>query len=160
MALFDFLKGEGQAIVYIKSAIQHEIPVETLIETLQMKGLKIRESLTRQVYDYLGTTIRSDTQYIKFLQLNALPNVARIPVALTQTLRNYSYQGVAQGFLRGTNIIVSKPLSISTNVLLTKQEAADLIAEIATGPGADYDLESAVVDITGIFQNPMGLVEA
>lgn len=158
MALFDFLYGEGQALGYIKKGLDLGKTTSEIIESLNVAGQLIRPDLATKVIEYLGTTILPDVKYIKQLQNFAQPNITRIPIAATKLLRNFSYSLTAQGINKATGEIVSQNISISTNTLLSKQQAMDMAADLAIGETKSGGLESAAVSVNGITQNPAGLV--
>lgn len=157
--LFDFLFGEGQALGYIKKGLAEGLGSEEIISALQAGGVSIRPELATNVIEYLGKTILPDLDYIKRLQYFATPNLARIPLSLTKTLRNFSYQVSVQGFNTSTGELQTKQISVSSNVLLTKQQALDIAGEFATSETPSGGLESAAATVTGITQNPAGLVQ-
>jgi len=155
---FGFLYGEGQALAYIIEAVGKGLGLEETISAISSGGLSIASSKVEQVYNYLQNVVRPADEYIKYLQQFNYPNITRIPVAATKLLRNFSYQGQVQGISKLTGEIETRYMSLSTNALLTKQQAADIMGERAEGETGSGGLESAAVDITGIRQNPGGLV--
>jgi len=158
MLLFDFLFGEGQAIGYIKKGLEQALRPAEIIESLSTAGLTIRPDLANRVIEYLGTTILPDIQYIKQLQQFAQPNLTRIPLALTKTLRNFTYEVSVQGIEKATREISTRTINISTNTILTKQQAVDIATELSTGETKSGGLESGAGKVTAIYQNPAGLV--
>jgi hypothetical protein len=156
--LFNFLFNEGEALGFIKKGIAEGLGTEEILGALAKGGLSIRPELATNVIEYLGKTILPDLDYIKRLQYFAQPNLARIPIALTKTLRNFSYQVSVQGFTKATGELETHNISISTNTLLTKQQAIDMATELAVGESKSGGLESGAGVVTSITQNPAGLV--
>jgi len=155
---FDFLYGEGQALAYIIEAVEKDLGLEETITAITTGGLSVSAEKITNVYNYLQNVVRPADEYVKYLQQFATPNLVRIPVAVTKLLRNFTYKGAAQGINSATGEIITKKMSISTNTLLTKQQAADIMSQYATGGDKSGGFESAAVTVTSIQQNPAGLV--
>jgi len=155
---FDFLYGEGQALAFIKQGFEKGLGVGEIKEFLETGGLKIGGEKVEKVFDYLSEVIKPSKEYIKGLPLNSTPNLTRIPLSLTKQLRNFSYQVEVQGFHRVTGKIITIPIWISSDQLLTKQQAIDQADELSTQVGDRYGLESGAGTVVGITQNVGGLV--
>ena len=156
--LFDFLYGEGEALPYIIKGVANGLGLEEITTAIETGGLSIAHAKIGQVFNYLNTVIRPADEYIKFLQQFNYPNLARIPLSVTKLLRNFSYQGEMQGIDVSTGEIVTRNISISTNTLLTKQQAGDIMGQYATADTKSGGLGSAAIKVTSIRQNPAGLV--
>jgi hypothetical protein len=159
MALFDFLYGEGEAVSFIKAFIAGGAEPPEILAALDNLGLTIRKELAQNVIDYLGKTILPDTQYIKQLQNYALPNITRIPVNVSRQARNFNYNVTFTGFKTGAQNISTSGVTVSTNVLLTKQQAMDIAASMVEGQFKSGDFETASPVSVTITQNPAGLVQ-
>ena len=158
MALFDFLFGEGQALAYIIEGVEKGLGLEEIKSALDLGGIFTRANIVEQVYGYLQNAVLPAKQYVKQLQLNNLPNIARIPLSLTPQIRNFAYTVLVQGISASTGEIIERQITISTNQLLTKQQAIDLADELSQGETKSGGLESGAGEVTSISQNSAGLV--
>lgn len=156
--LFDFLYGEGQALAFISKGVALGQSLEEVSTELAKGGLLITAPKVEQVYNYLNNVVLPSQQYVKQLQLNAQPNLIRLPLSLTPTLRNFSYHLQLDGVDIHTGVQVTKYMTISTNTLLSKQQAIDIGGELATDDTESGGLVAANISVIHISQNSAGLV--
>jgi hypothetical protein len=159
MAVFDFLFGEGRALAFIVKGVEAGMKVAEIAEKLSLGGIITRLGTVEKVAGYLENVILPGKQYIKQLQLNNLPNLLRIPLALTSMKRNFAYEVNVTGFSASTGEIEARTIVVSTNELLTKQQAIDIADELSIGDTKSGGLTGGAGEVTSIMQNPAGLVE-
>lgn len=156
----DIIKGEGPAIAFIRSLVETAASANEILEKLSLEGIGIRRATGLGVIRYLRETAQPARKYISSLTLNALPNPLRLPKSLTTTLRNFTYVTQLEGFSSKTGQLEQRTINVSSNALLTKQQALDVAEQYATGSFQSGGLDSASGTVTDIFQNQAGLVEA
>jgi len=90
----------------------------------------------------------------KHLKLTAHPNVGRIPVALTGTLRDFSYRVSYEAFTDEGERTKSF-VTVSTNDLMSRQEAEDVALGYLEEMPKSYGVESvASVQLEDIRKSP------
>jgi len=155
----DLIKGEGQVIGYIKEAIEAGKKATETLESLRASGLGIRSQTFYQVYNYFTGPVAEAKSYISNVNLNSLPSIARLPLSATKQLRNFSYHAQVEVVDSFTGEKSTKHLTVSTNNLLTKQQAIDEIANRVEGnEGGRYPYDFSGAQITDVFANSAGLV--
>jgi hypothetical protein len=158
--IIDFIKGEGAAIGFIKSALEAGKKATETLDALREAGLGIRAQTFYAAYNYLAGPVAEGKKYISNVTLNALPSIDRLPKSITTTLRNFTYSTLVRGFDANTGEIVEKNVNISTNTLLTKQQAIDAAVSLVEDNSGRYGLEGASASVTDVVQNSAGLVTA
>jgi hypothetical protein len=158
MALFDWIYGEGIIIPFLRSAVEQNIPLAQVLEDFGNEGISARPELVTQVYNYLTGAVRLGAEYVKYLQQFATPNIARLPFTLTKTAYNFTYTLELQ-YLTPFGEIQTATRTITTNTLMTKQQAIDLASDrFALGSERSPPIDNAAYTVTNIQQNPGGLI--
>lgn len=156
--ILDLIKGEGQAINFIRSAASIGKGATETLAALREAGLGIRTQTFYEAFNYFLGPVDTGRKYISNVTLNAYPTIDRLPKSLTRTLRNFTYVTVVRGFDVNTGEVVEKNVTVSTNTLLTKQQAIDAAVGMVEGASERYGIEGAGAQVTDVFQNSGGLV--
>ncbi|MDR5730668.1 MAG: hypothetical protein RB191_24930 [Terriglobia bacterium] len=154
----DIIKGEGLAVQLIRSLIDQDIPGSLILKQVRDAGLGIRTQTGYQVINYLRDVVTPSRAYISYLGLNNLPNVNRLPQSLTKQLRNFAYNVQLRGFNNIDGQLTTKNVTISSNLLLTKQEAIDAAVNMAAGDSKSGGVTGSSGKVVSVFQNSAGLV--
>lgn len=157
-SFLDLIKGEGVAIGFIRSAFEQGLSASETLTALRESGKGLRTQTFYQIYNYYAEQTAPARSYFSNITLNAYPNINRIPESLTKQLRNFAYYTKVTGIDVNTGEIVTKDITVSTNELLTKQQAADLAVAISEKSGNRYGLEGASAKVTDVTKNQAGLV--
>lgn len=154
----DLIKGEGLAVTFIRSLVNTTASAGSILRELSNAGIGIRRQTGLQVISYLRNTVAPATDYIKFVNLNSYPTISRLPQSLTKQLRNFAYNTVLTGINTLTGELSTRNITVSSNQLLTKQQALDTAAAMAESENQSGGLEGASGSVVSIFQNSAGLV--
>lgn len=155
----ELIHGEGAAVQIIKSLIETDLPGSKIIEHVRAHGYGIRTQTAYEVIKHLREVVKPAEEYIKHLGLNNLPNIARLPLSVTKQLRNFAYRVELQGFSKATGELDRQSITVSSNQILTKQQAIDAAVSMAENSGASYGVTGASGSVAGVYQNSAGLVE-
>lgn len=158
-SLLDFIKGEGAAVSFIRSAVEAGKAASETLEALRNAGLGIRTQTFYQVVNYFKGPVETARNYVSYLGLQNLPNIARLPKTLTNIAKNFTYELKVEVISSETGEKTTRTINVSSNTLLSKQEAIDTIAGIIEeNPNNRYSFEFSGAQVTNIFQNAGGLV--
>jgi hypothetical protein len=145
-------------LAFVVEKLNEGLSGSAILRGLQEIGEGIRRQNFFQGLSYLAKEAVEPRKYISALTLNAYPTITRLPQSLSKQLRNFSYRTVVSGFDVMTGELKTLNISVSSNTLLTKQQALDIAGAMAEQQGGRYGLESAAGTVTDIFQNSGGLV--
>lgn len=155
--LLDLIKGEGQAIVFIRELAKTALTGTEILGQLRAAGLGIRTQTGYNAINYFRSIVQPAGQYTKFLNLNAYPTISRLPLSATKQLRNFSYWVDVRGFSKTTGEIQTTNIKVSSSQLLTKQQAIDIAVSLGEGGSGNYAVTGGSGTVTDIFQNSDGL---
>lgn len=154
----DLLKGEGETIEFIKKAAETTKSATEILESLKAQGLGIRRQTGLQVISYLRENTIPARSYIASVNLTKLPTISRLPLSLTNQLRNFAYKALLTGVNSLTGEEQTRSITVSSSQLLTKQEALDIATSIADSDSQSGGLNGSTGVIAEITQNNAGLV--
>lgn len=158
--LLDLIKGEGAVVSFVRSAVETGKAALETLETLRNAGLKIRTQTFYQVYNYFTGPVTTARNYISNIGLNNLPNIARLPESITKLPKNFYYELKIEVVSGETGEKQNVNLNISSNTLLSKQQAIDEIADrIDTNSGGRYPYTFSGAQVVNIFKNSAGINE-
>jgi len=154
------LKSEfGEAFTFLEEAYELGKGFTEALGALRAGGLGIAESHARTIYDYLSGPLYESNKYVSSLGLEVLPTISSLAPSITTILRNFSYTVKFNGVTTATGEQATQYVTISTNTLLTKQEAIDIGAAYMSNSEI-YGLEELNSgDVVDILQNSEGLIE-
>lgn len=158
--ILDILKSENPAVQLIQSLVTSTLPASTILQQVRDNGLGIRTQTAYQVINYLRDVTIPSRSYISSVNLNAYPTISRLPLSLTKQLRNFAYEVKLTGFSNLSGQLQDKYITISTNQLLTKQQAIDAATGLAATTTQSGSLNGASGQVTGVTQNIAGLVSS
>lgn len=158
--LLDLIKGEGAVVSFVRSAVETGKAATETLESLRALGMGIRTESFYKVYNYFAGPVTQTRNYISNIGLQNLPNIARLPPSLTKLPKNFYYELKIEVVSSETGEKKNVNLNISTNTLLSKQQAIDEIADrIDTNPNGRYPYTFSGAQVVNIFQNSAGVNE-
>jgi hypothetical protein len=151
------LKGSGQALQALRSLLTSGVPAIDALAQVRSLGYTLIPQTAEQFTNYLTQVVTPADKALSVLSPGILPNIASIPLSLTKTLRNFSYLVKVTGRNPVTQQLSDQFISISTNSLLTKEQAIDA-AQSMIGSSDRYNgMVSGDGEVTSISQNAAGL---
>lgn len=153
----DLIKGEGPAVTFIKSLVNTDRSAASILSALRDNGLGIRTQTGYQVINYLRDTFLPSQEYIKSTPADQILNIARIPKSVTKLLRNFSYQLSFTGISRLTGETLTNYLTVSSNQLLTKQQAIDAAYGMLSNAEFYEALDNGELNVDEVIQNNDGI---
>jgi hypothetical protein len=153
----DLITANGEAVMFIRSLIETSQSANSILTSLRANGLKIANSTGNQIINYLRS--QPSQAYVQTLPEDQLPNLQRVPSSLTQTLRNYSYTYRFEGVSRLTGETLKRYVTISSNDLLTKQQAQAQAIDVISNEEKYEQTNDTQVFFESLTQreNPLGL---
>lgn len=153
----DLISGNGEAVMFIKSLIETSRSANSILSELRVNGLSIATNTGYQIINYLRA--QPTQAYTQQLSDEALPNIQRIPTSLTQTIRNYAYTYRFEGTSRLTGEKMTRYITISSNDLLTKQQAQAHAIDLVSNAEAYEQTDETQVFFESLTQkdNHLGL---
>jgi len=122
--IFDLLPGEGLLVGLTKQLSKDpSLSGRSILRSLRLRGLGIRTATFYQLLSYFRNEQTTGASYVADLGLSEQPIAERLARSLTNTLRNYTYQIEVFGRDEETGQPSIRNLTISTNRLLSKQQA-------------------------------------
>lgn len=156
--LLDFIKGEGAVVSFIRSAVETGKKATETLNAFREAAGKIRTEVFYKTFNYFAGPVAAARNYISNIGLNNLPNIERLPESLTKTLKNFSYELKVEVISNETGEAETRALNISSNTLLTKQQAIDEIAGvIEANPNGRYNYSFSAAKVTNVYKNVAGL---
>lgn len=154
----DLIKGEGLAVQFIKSVINTDRSASSILQELSDNGIGIRRQTGLQVINYLRNTALPASNYIDNLTLNSLPSIQRLAKSTTKQLRNFAYKVQLTGFDKFSNQLTKRNVTVSTNQLLTKQQALDIATALGESESQSGGITGSSGQVIEVTQNSDGLV--
>lgn len=145
--------GTRLALPYIKSLAETDLSANKIITTLQEAGLGARRSDVFRAVRAFRDQFNASS-YIKSVRNNFLPNPKRFPVALTTTLRDFSYQVKVEGRHSITGQPTTQWITVSTNDVLTKDQVYDAATGIVEEGFNTYNIEEYDLTVTDALRAP------
>lgn len=155
--ILNILKGSGSAIQLLKSLVKPGMTASDLLDQVNAAGYNLLPSTGNLVINYLTRAVIPANANLKDLQGNVLPNLASIPQGLTKSLRNFSYLVKVTGQSQFGGHFEDRYISISTNSLITKEQAIDAANSMAQENTKSGGINGASGEVQSISQNPAGL---
>lgn len=155
----DLIKGEGPAVELIKSLVDTVSSGAEILRQVRESGLGISNSTGYQVINYLRDTYLPSTSALKNLANDTLPTINSIPKSVTELLRNFSYKVAVTGSDINTGETRKQYIQISSNQLLTKQQALDAASNIVEQSSKSGGITFDEADVESIQQNNAGLTD-
>ena len=157
-AFIDILSVDARtALPYIESLTAQGIGANEVLRQVTAAGFKIQRSLGLQAVR-MAKGIELSRDYLSSLKLNVQPNPARFPTALTEIRRNYSYSVRITGFDTYTGQTGSRYVTVSTNSVLTKQQALDMAEGILLADPTTYPITDYTLAVHTVKSNPVEII--
>lgn len=156
--ILGILKGSGPALQLVRSLLKTGTPASDVLDQVRAAGYNVIPQTLNQAIDYLTQVVTPADLALSSLGDSVLPNLASIPLTLTKTLRNFSYRVKVTGRSQFTNQLQDQYISISTNSLLTKEQAVDAAQSMVLGSANYGGMLGASGEVESIAQNSSGLV--
>jgi len=153
------LKGSGSAIQLIKSLMTAGVPAEDVLSQVRAAGYDIIPSTANLAINYLKNAVLPANQLVASLDADVLPNLASIPLSLTKSLRNFSYLVKLTGNSMYGGQLEDRYISVSTNSLLTKEQAIDAAVSMSSQATKSGGLNNSTGEVQSISQNTAGLTD-
>lgn len=151
------LKGSGSALQFLTSLLKSGIPGADVLSRVQAAGYNLTTSTANLAINYLTRAVFPAAQQLAALPDDTLPNLASIPITLTKTLRNFSYLVKLTGQSQFSGQLEDRYVSVSTNSLLTKEQAVDAAISISQEASKSGGINGADGEVQSIGQNAAGL---
>lgn len=151
------LKGFGSGIEYLKNLLEEGIPYSNALEQVNELGLSLIPEVSEIVKTHVLEHVIPFNLSLEELSHNVLPSVRDIPTSLTKLLRNFSYRVKLTGQSQFGGQLEDRYISISTNSLLTKEQALSSALSIAEDNTKSGGINGAEGTVESISQNAAGL---
>ena len=142
----------------IRAGVAQGLSKNAIARTVKAGGFKIRRTTLLTYVDALKGIERANVQ-LRFLRLDRVPNIARLPEALTPLFRDYSFLVEVRGvhIASGENII--QHISVSLDAPTTRSEIERMAVEAAMANQKKYEIEVTSSQlIEGLTAGPAGLL--
>jgi len=153
-ALIDSLTaGVREAFPFIKSLSESSLSANKIIEEVRSAGMAVQRSDALK----LIRTLRENeivSKYIKSVRNDFMPNPERFATAVTDIIRNYSYEVRINGTHAKTRERVTKWVTISTNVVLSKDQVMGYAGDIAEGETESGQVIDFTMTVTNALRAP------
>lgn len=156
--ILSLLPGEWTAFSFISSLAKEDISSSEILARVAANGLTIRQNTGLNIINYLRNNTIPATKYLNSLNMNVLPSIARIPQSITTQLRNFAYTVSINGVSQFTGEQLEKFITVSTNSLLSKQQALDTALTMASNATQSGGLIPDSGSVVSIQQNSAGLI--
>lgn len=151
--LHGFKEGAALLSEFLKQGVEYSEALERINEL----GVSLIPQVSEKVFEYTVNSIIPQTKELLELPGHYLPSISSIPSALTKTLRNFSYLVQVQGELQFGGQVEQRYISISTNSLLTKEQAIDAALSISGSDTRSGGINGNSGEVHSISQNAAGL---
>ena len=155
--LFDFLPGEGQAYNLIRSLVKTPLGFAEIQQQVADAGYTVRGDLVNQIVGYYRSATGQAAQYASSLNLNAKPNINKLPQTTTKIGKNFVYVVNLKGTQFGGGGDIQQYITVSSSKLITKQQAIDTAMELGGNPDAQYGILAESGQVQEIYQNSGGI---
>lgn len=156
--ILGILKGSGPAIQFIKSLMLSGVPADDVLAKVRASGYDIIPSTANLVINYLSRSVIPANLTLQNLPVDVLPTISSIPLSLTKTLRNFSYLVKVTGESAFGGPDIEQYVTVSTNSLLTQEQAIDVATGIVEGGSRYPSVNNASGEVQSISQNAGGLL--
>jgi hypothetical protein len=161
-SLFDLLPTEQKIIGIVRESVALDVAIEDILTKVAESVTTVPTEKIQRIVDYFTTTVPQANQYLLSLPRTALPDPNQLAPNLTTQRRNFSYVVQVNGYIPGTSIPTKQFVTVSTNSLLSRQQAAQLGFSRTTVQSkyeeiipVNADVVSATVSNQGIVGNPL-----
>lgn len=155
----DLIDANGEVVMFIKSLINTPASAASILNSLRAGGLGIRTQTGYQLINYLRETLVPASSYIQTLGADKLPNVNKLATSVTNQLRNFAYVVKFTGKNTITGETTDNYITVSTNALLSKQQAIDTATAYAEGSGQSGNFEVDTAEVATVTVNRAGIVD-
>ena len=147
-----------EPLEFIKEAFELGKSATEALETISNAGMSVSSDMISQVYSYLSGPLNIGREYAQNLGLESIPVVNKLATSLTDLTRNFSYLIEFKSEPSDTGESESRYITVSTNTLLTKQEALDTAVSLAGKYPSTFTPTAEVGNVVDILQNSAGLL--
>lgn len=151
------LHGFKEGATLLQEFLKQGIEYSEALSRINELGVSLIPEVSDKVFEYTVKSVIPQTKEILELPGHYLPNIASIPSSLTKLLRNFSYQVKLRGESQYGGQLEDRYISISSNKLLTKNEALEAAFGLAQENTKSGGINGATGEITSISQNAAGL---
>lgn len=151
------LQGFGEGVTTLSELLKQGVEYSKALEQINDLGIHMIPQVSDKVFEYTVKSIIPQTKELLELPGHYLPNIASIPSALTKTLRNFSYLVQIEGESQFGGQVEQRYISISTNSLLTKDQAIDAALSISGSDTKSGGINGNSGEVHAISQNAAGL---
>lgn len=155
----DLISSEAPIVSFIRGLINTPASARAILSQARSAGHSIGNATGLQVINYLRSEVQSPLSYVQNLANDKLPNLNNIGKSLTKQLRNFAYVVELNGVDALTGEGTTRHVTVSTNKLLTKQEAIDFAVNIVEDQPQGYNIVEFDSDVVNINQNAAGLIQ-
>lgn len=138
---------------FVEPFIEDGVSSNEMIRQAQAAGLSIRRTnaldLIRQIKD-----ITSTKDYVSSLNYNDLPNPNRLAKSVFSLSKQYSYTVQVNGYNNITSELDSQHISVTSDKLISKQDAIDTAMNYIDSQPDVYGLSPTGATVTNIRQSP------
>jgi hypothetical protein len=125
---------------------------------LKAAGLGIRRENLTGIINALKGIARADVQ-LRFLGLNRIPNVNRLPLALTRMIRKTSFLVEVRGFSRVTGNDFIQFINVSLDAPLSRLSMQNMAIEAVALNQKKYELDIiGALLVGGVRAGPLGVL--
>jgi hypothetical protein len=133
-------KSAAIAFPLIKSGVARGMTGRAIERGLKTVGLGIRrENLTRIINALKG--VERAGKGLRFLGLSRLPNIAKLPPAITRIRRRFSFIVQVTGRLLDTGEQIIQNITVASNTVFSRRELERMAQDAVTGETERYGLE-------------------
>lgn len=158
--LFDLGKIPEAVVAAIKSGISAGETGASILKTLQDSGAGLRSQTFYSAFNYIQGQLLGPERYVQSLKPSSKPIIGLLPKSLTSQLRNLSYRVSFNQSMTNDKGQPTEFITISTNELLTPQEAIDAAMPFAQKYSDNLDPEGLEGTVTQITLNNGTLYES
>lgn len=124
----------------IRRGVREGLSNRGIAETLRNNKLGINNSVLGEIVRREKAIIQHG-QNLKFLPVNRRPNPEKLPVAITQQLREYAYTVRMRWYIEDTGELYTRHITVSSSKLLTRGEAQSIAEEMMQDNPENYPLD-------------------
>lgn len=152
--VFDLLSAsERTALPFLRELAETDLSANAILSRLKENGLGIRRSNGLSIISQLRNVI-STRPYVANVGVNKQLTIDNLPTALTDIRRNFSYEIRIDGRLDATGEKASTYVTVTSDELLTKQEALDIAADYSDTDGTVYGISYDTATVTQVLVKP------
>jgi hypothetical protein len=138
--LLGLSKAARTAYPLIKGGVARGMTANAIGRSIKAAGLKIRRQTLLDVVRAEKGVERAGAA-LRFLGLNRLPNINRLPSAITRIRRRFSFTVQVTGRLLETGEQIIQNITVSTNTIFTRRETERIAQDAVSGEVQRYGLE-------------------